>query len=740
MNAELQTPPMYIDEPSAPPIGVVDILNMLRRRLGVMLGVGLLVAAAAFAVLALQPRTYDALAVLMINAAQERVVEENQAFRESSTSSAAVDSEVEVLRSRRIAERVATNLKLIENPRWNGAQQQLGLMDRLRQLPQRFGVSPQGAAEPPTLEERQAAVVEAVADALSVRRRGVSFVIEVRARAGNPDDAAALANAVVDAYFAEVQEARLASAQRASAWLGQRLEQLRRDVQQRDAEVEAFRRSQGLVAADGRLFSEDQTGGAQQAVFAARADVAEKEARLAQVERLIRSGGSPDSIAGALNSLVIRDLRAREAELTARLSELENRYLEQHPSVQSVRAEIQTVQVQIRAEVLRIQTSLRNEVEIAQERLRSLERNLASARGELLENNSALVRLRELERDAEAARTVFNGFQQRFYEILDQGQLSGADARLVTVATPPKSPSAPNLQLALLLALAIGVGAGLAAALIAEATDDTLKNADAVQRRLGVRSVGSIPLLRPGAMRMLDPVDRHPAGYLLERPMSAFSEAIRMLRASVLFADLDRKTRIVAITSALPGEGKTTCALSLARAAAVAGQRVVLVDCDLRRRSLNTLLDIAPHRGILEVLTGEADWRSVVGRDEFSGCHVLPASEAPFTPQDVFGSQAMERLVQELKQEYGLVIFDCPPALLVADSRMLAQLADAVVVIARAGRTPIKALSAAIEDLGGASLPFVGVALNCVDPKAAGARRYSSSSYYKYAYREYYSH
>jgi capsular exopolysaccharide synthesis family protein len=211
---------------------------------------------------------------------------------------------------------------------------------------------------------------------------------------------------------------------------------------------------------------------------------------------------------------------------------------------------------------------------------------------------------------------------------------------------------------------------------------------------------------------------------MLERQMSAFAEAFRVLRTTILFAAGQPKTQVVAVTSALPGEGKTTISLCLARVAALSGQRVLLIDCDLRRRSLKEVLDIEPPVGLLQVLSGEASWRQAIYLDEASGMCVLPVSGSGFTPKEIFGAEDMSRLVSDLRGSFDLIVLDCAPVLAVAETRVAAARADCVVVVSRWQKTSMRAVRSALQQLSDAGANVRGVALNGVDRHVPGYYSY----------------
>jgi capsular exopolysaccharide synthesis family protein len=469
-------------------------------------------------------------------------------------------------------------------------------------------------------------------------------------------------------------------------------------------------------------------------VLQAQADLAEREARYRQLQDLQQSGAPLETIGNAINSETIRTLRDREAEITRRQSDLENRYLPTHPAVQQVRAERADIENQIQQEIRRISVNLGNEVSVSRARLATLQGSLHEATGDLSSNSNASVRLRELEREATASRQVYESYLQRYQEIADQDQLNTSDARLMSYARVPRAPSSPKLRIALALAIAAGLFLGFGVGVLLEMFDQSVKNADELEAKVGYPAIASIPTISKRMMRQMPPAERHPSGYLVGRPMSAFTEALRVLRTVIVYSKLDFSVRVVAITSALPDEGKTTISMCLARVAAMSGQRVVVVDCDLRKQSINDVLDVETDVGILQVLAGEAPWRSAIVRDPNSDAHVLPVATSGFTPRDVFGSDAMSRLVGELRAHYDLVVLDCAPILAVAETRVLVKHADTVVVVARAGRSAVGAVRSAIQQVEGAGGKVLGVALNCVLPHwqsyADSLYFYQSKSYY----------
>lgn len=702
--------PAPANNTTADPFGLREILTAISRRLPIVVLSVLVVAGGVMAAVMLQPPKYEAKALLMISPqAQKPLAQNNDASRPQADPNF-INSQVAMIKSRATAERLVDALKLTADPEWNGA------------------------ASGKT--RTRAEVVRAVARTLDARHEDQTYVVEAIAHSKNPEKAAQMANGLADVYIAGQREARLQSAARTGQWLAAQLDQLRNDLQQREAAVEEYRAATGLLTADGVPLTEHQITNAEAAVMGAQVELAEKQARYQQVEAIIRSSGSPETLAGALpSSDTIVQLRAKQADAKRSLADLLSKYGDRHPSVLSARDEIASLEGQVQAEIGRQASSLANDANIARARLATLQGGLGAVRGRLVSNNSSLVHLRQLERESAAARTIYENVLQRFRELETGADSFGADAQLVSAAAPPPPMSQiPGLGV-IAMALGLGLAIGVLLALLADQMHQTLDGSDDIEAKIGLPLLTSIPALRSSDLRGLPKASANPAGVAVARPMSAFTESFRVLRSRLAYVKGDRKVRIAAVTSALPGEGKSSTALALARVAAIAGQKVIVLDCDLRRCSLNLLLGIAPEAGIVQVLKGEVRWQDVTGRDEASGADVLPACANSFTGADLFGSDAMVKLLNDVSCKYDLVVLDCPPVLTLAEARTLAMLADAVVVIARKGKTPIYALRTAISQLEATGAHILGIAFNGVDRRAPGRMSYSDPLYFSQAQR-----
>ncbi|MDB5516263.1 MAG: lipopolysaccharide biosynthesis protein, partial [Tardiphaga sp.] len=442
-----------------------------------------------------------------------------------------------------------------------------------------------------------------------------------------------------------------------------------------------------------------------------------------------------EDVGEALLSPVIQQLRSQRAEVSARVADLQGRYGERHPEMLKAKRQLSDIDNQIHAEIQRLISNLDAKAQVSRQRAAALSGSLGGAKGTLAANNRATVRLNELQRSADASRTLYESYLTRFKETSTQQGIEQSDARIVSKAKIPTKPSSPNVPINLTLGMVLALAAGIGATTLAQMLDAGLGTAEDVETRLKASYLGAIPLLSS----VTDEADIAPIDFVVTKPLSSFSEAFRNLRTSVLYARLGEPVKVVAITSALPGDGKTTTAICFGRASALLGQKVIIVDCDLRRRTVNRVLANDPKLGLLEVLSGEATLQQAVNIDEASGAHVLPLVKSTFTPKDVFGSVAMDRLLADLRARYDLVILDTAPVLPIADTRILAPKADAVIFLARWRKTPEHAIEAAFRLLRATGAYLGGVVLTQVDMQQQAKYGYGDPGYYYAEYKKYYA-
>ncbi len=689
------------------------IMMVLRRRAWLFAIVAALVAAAVIAFYTTLEKSYSATAQVAINTQRSNVIAANQeVLTEDQPTTFAIDTQVEVLRSRDLARRVVQTLRLDRNADF---------------VPEPQRADPAAATQ---------AATDTLLRNLGIARSGVAFAINVSYNAGDPNTAATVVNTLVQQYLDSQLTLKTDATQSATDWLGTRLASLRAQVLTAETAVQRYRAANGLLAtARDEIGSQQQLGQISTTLAAAEADLAEKQAAATTAREQARGVNAGEDVGQALTSDVIVQLRRQRGEIGANVAQLESRYGPRYPELLSARSQLQTIDAQIAAEVRRIISGLEGEARIAADRVGSLRGTLNSSRGELAANSAASVRLSELERNADAVRTLYESYLARYRQTSTQSGLESSDARILSQAVVPTKPSSPKLSIFLVIALAAGLASGATAVALSEILDRSLRTPDAILTETGLRTLASVPSFEsafPGKAS----TGRSARELIAEHPFSAFTESLRMLRAG-LNDGQGAPPKVVTITSALPGEGKSTVAASLAHVAALGGERVVLVECDTRR-GVGASVPDRPDHGLLEVLGGAVPLDAALQVDAQSGLATLPLSRQVLRPADAVAAGAMDDLLAELRRRYDLVILDTAPVMAIAETRLLAAKSDAVCMLVRWGKTPANAAVTSVRLLHESGVNLAGAVLSHVDlRKQANWSQNDPSAYFK-TMKEYY--
>jgi len=724
---------------------IETLLRAVNRRLAIMISVVVLTLGFVFFVTLQLQVAYTATSRVLVDMRDQNVIDIGAVMSGMPANSAMLDTEAEILLSRTLIEKVVERLNLVSDPEFNEARlvpsewdQRLsavgGLISGLLPSSDDGVVKPVSSSPDISASANRTeldAVITAVRNRLEVSRVGSTYLIEISAKSSDAAKAALLANTLAEVYLANQVDMKFKATRRAQAWLDTRVGELREQLHQAESRVEAHRAATGLLRTGGDTLTEQTIRSINADLTSAQADYAAKSARLRNLNEQMREGHGIDSIAEAQNSAAVANLRTAQTALSARKSDATRRYGEKHPDFQKIIAEEQDNERLINAELQRIASSLEQEVMIAGERVGSLQDSLNRAKGELAANNRAGVQQAALERDALATRTLFEEFNNRFKETSELDGITEADAVVDSYAPVPRSPSFPNTNLNLLLGLLLGLTLAGLTGFILELLDNLVSSPEDVERIAGAPYIGQIPLLT--AKTGLAQGQLKPDQFLIEKPYSGFAEAYRHLRASVMFADIDRAAKTVAVVSSLPGEGKTSMTYCLGRMAALSGVRTIIIDGDLRMRQLTKVSGVACKAGLLEYLLGEARLSDTVQTDKATGLRILPLSNRDYTPRDIFGSRSFDTLLMGLRKNFDLIIIDTGPILLMAEARVVASKVDQVVVAARWRHTKRKTLHETMKILSEFRAKVTGVVLTFVDLRKRAFYAYSAASYKDYA-------
>ncbi len=713
--------------------------NVLRRRWKVIAASTALAVLAAVFLLSSMTSHYTAAVQILLDHGKPDVVQ-NEVAPRLKLDTAGIESEVTLIRSFKIARRVVDKLHLDKDAEFTTPSPGLiskaigaisGLISKPDAKPLRGALG---------MSSEYLAAVQALRRKVSARRVGVTFVVEIFATSKNPASATRIANAVADAYLVEQLNSRYDAVKRASGWLQQRLAGLRNQVLISERAVADYRRKYGIVDTRTGAIDKQQLSEISAQLILLRAEAAEKQAKYQQAQQILRRHGNVATVAEVLQSQVVANLRTQEAEVARREADLSTRYGRRHPQVINVRAELADIRRAIRSEVRRIIANLKNQYEVVQKRQQSLKQSLDTLTGVATKNDTARIRLRELEREAETNRVLYQSFLSRFKETREQTTLGTANSRVITPAIMPNKASYPRHGLTLGLALFFGLGLGVMGALLLEHIENGFMTAEHVEAALGVPVLAVAPALQRAEY---DPSNggTNIATYVSNKPLSRFSEAMRSIRVAVSLSDVDNPPKLLLVTSSVPGEGKSTIASSLAISASASGQRVLLIDGDLRHPSTSKEFGLSGAIGLVDMLAGTAQSKDVLRAFGNGLLAVLPAGTSTKNSPDLLGSQKMLQLLRASVDAYDLVVIDSPPVTAVSDGLLVAAHVDKVVFVVEWENTPREVVQRAMTVLGENRDRLAGIVLN----KAETKRMRFHSTYYGYyniynkRYGKYYS-
>ncbi|MBA2238442.1 MAG: polysaccharide biosynthesis tyrosine autokinase [Lysobacter sp.] len=694
----------------------IDLLGYWRilwSQRWVILAVTSAVVLFALAATLLTAPTYRASTSLQIDREALKVVdfEGDQRPVEGGSGDDFYQTQYELLKSRALAQRVSDKLGLPQDPKFTKLFAP-SPSDRLLGR----DAAPEAPDTEQELQAAQETSVQAIRAGLTVEPIRNSRLVRLHFDSPDPEFSAEVANAFADAFISSTLERRFDASSYAKAFLEERLEQLKARLEDSERELVQFAQKEQIVNGEeggslsGRNLTELNSTLAQ-----AQAQRIRAEARWRQASSTSGAGLPADMLAGS----IIRQLQERRAELLAEYQENLRIYKPDYPLMQQIQGQIDELDRQVDQELVGIRASVKAEYDAAVGQERLLGGTLGAVRGQVLDLQNRSIDYTILKREVDTNRQIYDALLQRYKEIGVAGGVSTNNVSIVDRAQVPGNRFKPSLTQNLALALLAGLIAGVTVAFLREHLDDTIRGPEDMEKLLGLPVLGSIPLLTRDQSPMQASADMR----------SAFAESYRSVRTALQFSTDTGVPRVLLITSATPGEGKSTTALLLARNLAQLGKRVLLIDADLRNPSLHRTLQLENSTGLSNYLAGATPPVDAAQDGGVANLWIIPSGPLPPNPAELLAGPKMKALLEIAVQQYDQVIIDGPPIMGLADAAVLSHLANGTLLMVAAGKTRRGLLKAAYKRLIAARARVLGSVVTMYDAKRAG---YGDYAYYNY--------
>jgi polysaccharide biosynthesis transport protein len=719
---------------------VDSAIAFLRRQYMVIILTALLAMAACMVYLRITPPTYTAQVQILLASSRAQFVQQQSLLAEPAFDFTQIETQLQIIKSRAIAVAVINQLKLADDPDFNGSGPSLSsLLQRVRAW-----VSP-----PPKDQQSDAPgqpaedVIAAFLGRLSATRVSISNVIEISFNSSNAKRAAEIANAIATAYIADQLNAKFEANRSATNWLQERLRDLGEQALTAERAVSAYKSQNNIVSSGGKPIDEQQVTDVNSRLVAARAQTSDALAKLNRYEAILRANSESSSSIGTLDSSgsdalsnpIINSLRQQYLELARRASEYSTRFGRDHLAVINLRTRMQDLRASILDEVRRLAETSRGEFEIATQRQQEIEKQLTEAVFQSRSSNSAELTIRDLDSRAKGLRSLYETFLQRYMGSVQQETFPISETRVIYPASPPQSKSKPKTNLVLALGVVGGLAIGIALGLLRDVMDRVFRTSAQIEGALELPCLSLVPLLRApnppkptsGSYQADEDlrqrtVSTTPAIHrsVIDMPLSRFAEAIRSIKVAIDLNPTKTSNQVIGITSALPNEGKTTIAASLAQLIGHSGKSVIIVDCDLRNPSLSASLAPNAAMGIIEIINGNRSIEETVWRDPETNLVFLPAvRRGPLIhTSEILSAEAMRGLFDRLRATYDYIIVDLPPLAPLVDVRVTLPFIDCFILVVEWGRSKIDVVQHALHTAPNIHGCMIGTVFNKTDIKA----------------------
>ncbi|HDZ57871.1 MAG TPA: polysaccharide biosynthesis tyrosine autokinase [Pseudomonas xinjiangensis] len=698
--------------------------------------ISLVVVVSMLATLAVMQMTpvYRASTTMMIEGKGNQLVAFQQVYDNTGQLNEYLQTQIGLISSRGVAERVVRELNLVEHPEFDPRQQDQPLID-IRGIIKSLqgmvlGEDPSDGAEPMTEAQIMDNVTQQFMQRVSVSVEGKSQLVRISVEMADRLTAAQAANSVANSYIEGQLEAQMEMSMAATTWMNSRLSELRTSLKEAENRLQAYREQEGLVDVDGvGTVSANELALTGDRMVDARSQRAEAESQYRQVQAMSEQGWERmASVPAVLGHPLIQQFKSEQARARARVEELSRRYGERYPAMQAAQSDLNAATASLRAQVEQVVAGIERNYQLAVANEQSVRASFDANKEQIQDISRKEFRVRELTREVESNRELYETFMTRLRETTSTQDLSTTNARIVDQAIPPSRPSAPNTKLLIIIATMLALIVGVAIALIADFLNNTFKSAEDVENNLNLPVLGIVPLVAKKQQKKVS--------HLFEKGDDMrFCEAVRTIRTSVMLADMSRPQKVIVITSSVPGEGKSSVAANMAFALGQL-QRVLLIDADLRRPTLARNFDFPVGTpGLANLIAGTAKVEDCIQTVD-AQLDMLTAGAVPPNPLELLASPRFAKFLERVKDRYDHILIDSPPTQAVSDSVLMSTYADSVIYVIKSESTSISMAQKGVGQLLQSGASIVGVVLNQVDVKKAAKKGEYSGYYDHYGYSE----
>ncbi len=710
--------------------GVNDLVIIYRsilRHKFYIIGFTIAILILVFFILQIVTPIYRSSAQILIKAENAKVFDIEELFTIGKTKEY-FNTQVEIIKSRETMLRVIKEQKLWNAPDFDPRTKvQRGV--KPESWLDSFGISSGPNAKELNEDQLTEMVVTEFEKKMRVVPVKLSQLVIVSFESEDPKLSQTIANAIATIYITNDRDSKFKMVKEINNWLNNRLEGLRTNLMNAETALQSYREKNGIIDIDGSVQSiqAEQISGISDQLTQARVKKAELEGAYFQINQI--KNGDYSSVPAVMKNELVMSSRKHQSEMKSQISEIRTRYGSDHPKMIAAVSELRSAKNDTKTQMALAVNSLKREYQIANSTVATLKRELIRAKSSLQTINRTDTGTGVLQRDVDSQRQIYETFLNRAKETGNTSGLQNPVARIVDEAALGKKVK-PKKAIILIASLLISLLIGSIAAIWRERADNTIKGPWDAEMKLGVPVLTSLPVhdLKKGA---------NIAELVVSEAGSLFAEGIRTASTGIPLDNLEASHKVILITSSVAGEGKTTFALNLAVSFS-SSKKVLLIDGDMRRPNITKSAGIqSPKSGLVDVLMGQSDLRSVIINIPGTKLSILPVGLLPTSPIDLIRSDGFKQTIDKFREHFDLIIIDSPPVGLVSDAIAYLPLVDAAIYVVKCMDTRTPVIDQGIKQILSHGTNLIGIVLNKLDFKLAQLYYGEYTPYSKYGYKSY---